>query len=108
MPFGTEAATTTPAARRVVLLVLDGLRADLVGDPRFPNLIALRDESAHTVEAITVLPSVTAVAMTSLLSGVGPADHGVDTDRFRVPTPRRPLQTLAHVVTAAGLLGPDT
>jgi Type I phosphodiesterase / nucleotide pyrophosphatase len=103
MPFGTEAATTTPAARRVVLLVLDGLRADLVGDPRFPNLIALRDESAHTVEAITVLPSVTAVAMTSLLSGVGPADHGVDTDRFRVPTPRRPLQTLAHVVTAAGL-----
>lgn len=93
----------TPPARRVVLLVLDGLRADLVGDPRFPNLIALRDASAHTLSATTVLPSVTAVAMTSLLSGVPPVDHGVDTDRFRVPDPSRQLTTVPHVVTRAGL-----
>lgn len=98
-----EIADPAPAARRVVLLVLDGLRADLVGDPRFPHLSALRDASAHTVNAITVLPSVTAVAMTSLLSGVGPADHGVDTDRFRVPSPTRVLSTVPQVVTAAGL-----
>ena len=94
---------STPPARRVVLLVLDGLRADLVGDPRFPNLIALRDASAHTLSATTVLPSVTAVAMTSLLSGVPPVDHGVDTDRFRVPDPSRQLTTVAHVVSRAGL-----
>lgn len=87
----------------MVLLVLDGLRADLVGDPRFPHLATLRDDSAHTVDAITVLPSVTAVAMTSLLSGVGPADHGIDSDRFRVPAPTRPLTTVPQVVTAAGL-----
>ncbi|HYW49213.1 MAG TPA: alkaline phosphatase family protein [Gemmatimonadaceae bacterium] len=85
------------------MLVLDGLRADLIGDPRFPHLAALRDASAHTLDAITVLPSVTAVAMTSLLSGVGPADHGVDNDRFRVPTPRRPLETLPQVVRDAGM-----
>lgn len=95
-------APTLPA-RRVVVLVLDGLRADLVGDPRFPNLIALRDASAHTLDATTVLPSVTAVAMTSLLSGVPPADHGVDSDRFRVPDPSRRLTTVPHVVTKAGL-----
>ena len=99
----THHMATTPAARRVVLLVLDGLRADLVGDPRFPHLSTLRDDSAHTVDAITVLPSVTAVAMTSLLSGVGPADHGIDSDRFRVPAPTRPLTTVPQVVTAAGL-----
>lgn len=92
-----------PPARRVIVLVLDGLRADLVGDPRFPNLIALQAASAHTTEAITVLPSVTAAAMTSLLSGVAPADHGTDTDRFRVPEARRQLQTIPHLVTAAGL-----
>lgn len=103
MPVRHQIVASTPAARRVVLLVLDGLRADLVGDPRFPNLAALRDASAHTVEATTVLPSVTAVAMTSLLSGVGPMEHGVDTDRFRVPDPSRALITLAHVVNAAGL-----
>ncbi len=99
----TQQPATTPAARRVVVLVLDGLRADLVGDPRFPNLSALRDASAHTLDATTVLPSVTAAAMTSLLSGVGPAEHGVDNDRFRVPTPTRALTTVPHVVTEAGL-----
>lgn len=93
----------SPPARRVVVLVLDGLRADLIGDPRFPNLIALRDASAHTLDATTVMPSVTAVAMTSLLSGVPPADHGVDSDRFRVPDPARKLTTVPHVVSRAGL-----
>lgn len=100
---GTCLHPNTPSARRVVVLVLDGLRADLVGDPRFPHLAALRSASAHTLDAITVLPSVTAVAMTSLLSGVGPADHGVDSDRFRVPDPRRALQTLPWVIREAGM-----
>lgn len=103
MSYTRQVVATTPAARRVVLLVLDGLRADLVGDPRFPHLTALRDASAQTVDATTVLPSVTAVAMTSLLSGVGPMEHGVDSDRFRVPDPARALVTLPHVVSAAGL-----
>jgi Type I phosphodiesterase / nucleotide pyrophosphatase len=103
MPLRSALTGPLPPARRVVLLVLDGLRADLVGDRRFPHLAALRDESAHTLDATTVLPSVTAVAMTSLLSGVGPAEHGVDSDRFRVPTPRHPLLTVPHMVAAAGL-----
>jgi hypothetical protein len=103
MPLRAQPTGTTARARRVIVLVLDGLRADLVGDPRFPNLIALRDASAHTVDAITVLPSVTAVAMTSLLSGVPPADHGIDDDRFRIPDPSRALRTVPHVVAQAGL-----
>lgn len=103
MALRTPLVSTTPAARRVIVLVLDGLRADLVGNPRFPHLLALRDSSAHTVDATTVLPSVTAVAMTSLLSGVGPAEHGVNSDRFRVPDPSRALLTVPHLVQAAGL-----
>lgn len=94
---------STPAARRVILLVLDGLRADLIGDARFPHLARLCVKSASTVDATTVLPSVTAVAMTSLLSGLSPADHGIDSDRFRVPTPRVPMTTLPQAVVAAGL-----
>lgn len=103
MPHRSLSIAPAPVARRVVVLVLDGLRADLVGDSRFPNLLALQRASAHTTEAITVLPSVTAVAMTSLLSGVGPADHGIDSDRFRVPDANRQLQTVPHLVNAAGL-----
>ncbi|MES3034277.1 MAG: alkaline phosphatase family protein [Gemmatimonadota bacterium] len=102
MSHRLHAPATTSPARRVVLLVLDGLRADLVGDPRFPNLAALQRESACTTDATTVLPSVTAVAMTSLLSGLSPIDHGVDSDRFRVPLPRVPMTTLPQAVAAAG------
>jgi arylsulfatase A-like enzyme len=94
---------TTAPARRVVVLVLDGLRADLVGDPRFPHLDALRSASAHTLNAITVLPSVTATAMTSLLSGVAPSQHGIMSDRFAVPDVSRALRTVPHVVADAGM-----
>lgn len=103
MPHRAPAPVTTPPARRVVLLVLDGLRADLVGDPRFPNLAALQRDSAFTTDGTTVLPSVTAVAMTSLLSGLAPVDHGIDSDRFRVPVPRVRMTTVAQAVAAAGM-----
>ena len=103
MPYRNTQIATNPPARRVVVLVLDGLRADLVGDARFPNLLALRDSSAYSLDATTVLPSVTAVAMTSLLSGVTPSDHGVVSDRFRVPDDSRALQTVPHLISRAGL-----
>ena len=90
-------------ARRVVVVVLDGLRADLVGDPRFPVLAALARESAHTLEATTVLPSVTAAAMTSLFTGVAPALHGMDSDRFRVPRPRIALEPLPRLLERHGV-----
>ncbi len=92
-----------PRARRVVLLVLDGLRADLVGDPRFPHLADLREQSAYTLDATTVLPSVTAAAMTSLLSGVAPCDHGITNDRFGVPPRLERLRPLPREVAHAGL-----
>lgn len=90
-------------ARRVVVVVLDGLRADLVGDPRFPTLAALAREAAHTLEATTVLPSVTAAAMTSLFTGVAPAVHGMDSDRFKVPQPRIALEPLPRLLERHGI-----
>ncbi len=89
--------------RRVVLLVLDGLRADLIGSPRFPHLRALREESAYTLDATTVLPSVTAAAMTSLFSGVAPNDHGITSDRFGVPKHIARLRPLPREVAQHGL-----
>ncbi len=94
---------TLPQVRRVVLLVLDGLRADLVGDARFPHLAMLRDQSACTLNATTVLPSVTAAAMTSLFSGVAPCDHGIASDRFAMPRHVHRLRPLPREVARAGL-----
>lgn len=93
----------TAIANRVVLLVLDGLRADLVGDARFPHLASMLSASARTLTATTVLPSVTAAAMTSLLTGVPPVVHGIADDRFRVPDPARNVATLPGLISDAGL-----
>ncbi len=88
--------------RRVVLAVLDGLRADAI--PRFhlPHAQRLVREGAATLSGRTVSPSVTAAALTSLFTGVPPEEHGVDSDRFRLPARRRVLHPIPALLAAAG------
>jgi arylsulfatase A-like enzyme len=93
----------TAPARRVIIAVLDGLRADAIDSVPLPHLRALMAQGAWTTTAHTVAPSVTAAAMGSLLTGVPPATHGLTTDRFSVPTPRGPLHPLPACVREAGL-----
>lgn len=88
--------------RRVVLVVLDGLRADAIDTLALPHLRRLRSIGASTLTAQTVAPSVTAAAMTSLLTGVPPTVHGLTSDRFRIPRTRARLQPLPRVLEHAG------
>src|SRR5581483_295105 len=57
---------------------------------------------ASTLAATTVQPSVTAAAMTSLLTGVAPDVHGLQSDRFHIPKPRGPILPLPRALAAAG------
>lgn len=88
--------------RRVVLVVLDGLRADAIDTLALPHLRRLRSLGASTLAAQTVAPSVTAAAMTSLLTGVPPTVHGLTSDRFHIPRTRARLQPLPRVLEHAG------
>ncbi len=67
-------------ARQVVLLVLDGLGWHLLGDHAAdaPTLAALEGGPV-----VTVAPSTTAAALTSITTGVPPARHGLAGYRFR-------------------------
>ena len=58
----------TPAIRRTIVLVLDGLRPDAIDAFELPHLQRLRRRSAYTMSATTIAPSVTWPAMTSLAS----------------------------------------
>jgi hypothetical protein len=89
-----------PCVRRIVLLVLDGLRPDAIDAFALGHLDNLRRSAAHTLTAQTVTPSVTAAAMGSLLTGAPPTAHGLDSARFRVPVPRSPLHPLPKVLAA--------
>lgn len=93
----------SPRVSRVIVVVLDGLRADAVPLLALANISRLARDGAATMSAQTVSPSVTAAAMGSLLTGVRPIDHGLSSDRFRVPRPRVPLEPLPQVLRSAGI-----
>lgn len=89
--------------RRVVLVVLDGLRPDAIDAFSLPHLLALESVGASTRTASTVSPSVTAAAMGSLLTGVRPEVHGLTSDRFHIPHSRGPVHPLPAALREAGL-----
>ncbi len=62
-------------ARRVVLLLVDGLRPDAVTPTLMPALCGLGRDYTRARIARTVQPSVTVAALASLATGVGPRTH---------------------------------
>lgn len=95
--------TSPHGVRRVIIVVLDGLRADAIHLFPLPNMARLADIGAHTLTARTVTPSVTAAAMTSLFTGVTPDVHGVTSDRFGMPRPRVALTPVTRALQRVGL-----
>jgi arylsulfatase A-like enzyme len=92
-----------PAAiRRVIIVVLDGLRPDAIDAFDLSNIRAMALSGASTMSARTVSPSCTWPAMTSLLCGVSPQTHGVLQDSLHVPRPITTLEPLPALVSRAG------
>ena len=91
------------AVRRVIVVVTDGVRPDVIPLLDLPAFGRLARTGAATMHGRTVRPSVTAAAMTSLLTGVAPDVHGMTTDQFRIPRPRGPIEPLPMVLRRAGL-----
>lgn len=88
--------------RRVVLVVLDGLRPDAIDAFDLIHIRRLAASGASTEAGRTVTPSITAAAMTTLLTGLTPARHGIVSERFHVPRVRGTLDPLPRVLAAAG------
>ncbi len=74
----TITPTPAPLARRVLILSIDGLRPEIISLAPMPNLLALMQNSAYTLSAQTVYPSVTLVSHASMLTGLCPSKHGVN------------------------------
>lgn len=81
--------------RRVILVVVDGLRPDAIERFRLRRIASLVRRGASTLRAQTVSPSITPCAMASLLTGAAPRRHGMQSERFRVPRPTGPVHPLA-------------
>lgn len=72
-----------PRYSKVVLVVLDGLRPDAIRPTVMPALTTLARTHWQAAHAVTVRPSVTVAALTSLATGVSPAVHGLIEPGFR-------------------------
>lgn len=88
--------------RRVIIVVLDGLRPDAIDAFDLSNIREMARKGASTMSARTVSPSCTWPAMTSLMNGVSPEAHGVLRDSAHVPKPKISLSPLPAVLSKAG------
>lgn len=82
----------------VIVAVLDGLRPDAIDAFALPHIQRLREAGAYAPDASTVAPSTTWAAMTSLMTGVAPARHGIVSDLRRLPLGGRGLTLLPRVL----------
>ena len=84
--------------RRVILVVLDGVRSDAIERYGLAHLRRLQEQSAASLVAATVAPSLTTSAMASLFTGVSPARHGIQSDRLFIPKTASTLSPLPAVL----------
>jgi arylsulfatase A-like enzyme len=68
---------TAGLTRNVVLVSVDGLRPDAIGEFETPTLQRLMREGSYSLAARTIMPSTTLPSHTSMLSGEPPDEHGV-------------------------------
>ncbi len=89
--------------RRAVLMIIDGLRSDMVNVDNTPHLAELANRSRLFTEHRSVFPSATRVSSASIATGCLPANHGLagnaialDEGRGLVPVSVGPESFLAR------------
>jgi len=98
--IGAGAPALAPQ-RHVVVVSIDGLRADAIAAASAANLLRFQGEGAATLAARPVAPSVTLPNHLSMVTGLTPQAHGVTTNSDLPEEFGRP--TLFTVAKGAGL-----
>ena len=83
------------------LIVIDGLRPDALEKANCPNLSVLRAEGATSLQARSVMPSITLPCHVSMFHSVPPERHGVTTNVWSPMA--RPLPGLTEIAHEADL-----
>jgi predicted AlkP superfamily pyrophosphatase or phosphodiesterase len=87
--------------KKVVLFLVDGMRPDGLEQAHTPVMNKLMELGAYTLNARTVMPSMTLPCHMSLFHSVLPERHGVTTNIY---TPQvRPVSGLFEVIHQGGL-----
>ena len=82
---------------RAILILIDGLRPDALLQGHTLHIDALIERGACSLQAQTVMPSITLPTHTSLFYSAPPEKHGVVTNTYQpFPQPMTGLLELAH------------
>ena len=105
---GQQAASTAPFEPlgpdgHVLIVVIDGLRPDLITPHDAPTLTRLVEEGAATLDGRTVEPSHTLPSITSMLTGVRPTTHGITWNTYEPDKGLVKATTIFDVAHHAGL-----
>jgi len=84
-----------------LFVMIDGLRPDALAQINCPTLTSLIERGASSLQATSVMPSVTLPCHMSIFHSVPPTRHGVTTNDWQPMA--RPLPGLIDVAKAAGL-----
>lgn len=81
----------------VILTMIDGLRPDAIANTHCPTLAQLLTQSAYSLQATSIMPSVTLPCHMSIFHSVPPTRHGVTTNSWQpMARPIPGLVDLAH------------
>ena len=82
----------------VIVFVVDGLRPDAISAVDTPAIDRLRAEGVEFLRSHAVVPTVTRVNATTLVTGVHPGTHGIVGNQIFIPgvDPRRAIDTASH------------
>jgi predicted AlkP superfamily pyrophosphatase or phosphodiesterase len=83
-----------------VLVMIDGLRPDAISNTNSPHLHDLLAQSAYTLQATSIMPSITLPCHMSIFHSVPPGRHGITTNDWQPMA--RPLPGLVDHAYAAG------
>lgn len=86
--------------RKVVLVLVDGMRPIGIEQCKNPYLLDLAKESSYSFKATSVMPSVTLPCHTSIFLSVNPERHGITTNTWMPQV--RPIDGICEVVNHAG------
>jgi len=102
VPTPVAVLPTPPPIPKVVVISIDGLRADALASARAPEIRKLMARGVYTLRGRTILPAMTLPAHTSMLTGLEPVVHKILWDDFRPEKGTIDKPTIFTIAHAAG------
>lgn len=99
----TDAADAAPRVKHVFIISFDGGKPAVIQQSVMPTLMAMRQEGAGTWQAYTIVPSITLVSHTSMLTGLEPDKHLVDWNEWIPARGLVKVPTIFALAKARGL-----